>query len=165
MGRAKQNLTGRRFGRWQVLNESPSSGNVRWLCVCDCGVSRSVTSSNLLHGLSTSCGCRKDEVTIARSTVHGRYGTPAYNSWRGMVSRCTNESQNSYKYYGGRGVTICERWREFAAFYEDMGDPPANGYSIDRIDVNGDYEPGNCRWADQATQVRNRRPRERRAVA
>ena len=157
MGRKKQDLQNMRFGRWRVLHELPGSGNVRWQCECDCGATRGVTSSNLIGGQSTSCGCWKDEKTVARSTIHGLVESGAYTSWRGMIERCHNENADKFSYYGGRGITVCQRWREsFKAFHDDMGDRPC-GMTIDRIDPDGNYELRNCRWATWKQQSANKR--------
>lgn len=89
--------------------------------------------------------------------LHGQTGTKAHNSWRRMLNRCNNKNATQYSNYGGRGITVCERWHKFENFLKDMGHPEANSLSLDRINVNGNYEPGNCRWADQKTQCRNKR--------
>ena len=101
------------------------------------------------------------ETTVKRNTTHGLSHTRAYHCWRGMKVRCSNPRYDWYEYYGGRGIAVCERWLIFENFYADMGDPPP-GMSLDRIDVDGNYEPGNCRWATAAEQVANRRPRQKR---
>jgi hypothetical protein len=169
-------ITGKRFGRWQVLAVHPErrrygtackAVSVLWLCRCDCGTERVVFSCNLRRGLSTSCGCRKREKTRERSTKHGqaRRGkvTRAYIRWLSMLQRCFNPNNKCYCYYGARDVTVCIRWLTFENFYADVGDPPP-GLSLDRINVNGDYEPGNCRWATPTEQARNQRPKRRRST-
>jgi hypothetical protein len=135
-------LAGQRFGKLVAVRRD--SG--RWLCECDCGQTRLVTSTKLTTRVATSCGCLR----------HGRYGTPIYRTWQAMLSRCRNSNLPYYKNYGGRGIKVCERWSEFKNFAEDMGERPP-GMSIDRVDTNGDYCPENCRWADVATQNANKR--------
>jgi hypothetical protein len=159
-------LTGQRFGRWTVLALSEGGHNARWLCTCDCGTTRPVTGKSLRGGVSTSCGCRTREVSSARLTKHGHTRgyteTRAYRAWRAMINRCTNPNDESWEYYGGRGIKICRRWRRsFKAFYADMGDPPP-GMTLDRWPNNdGNYEPGNCRWATPKQQRANQRPKSR----
>lgn len=153
-------LSGRQFGRILVLRYSYSNrfGASYWQCVCDCGTEKAVRGSSLTSGVIKSCGCLNSELTAARVTKHGGNGTAAHKSWRHMRDRCRNPKSKHFSYYGGRGVTICSRWDDFSAFWGDMGNPPA-GYTLDRIDPNGDYEPSNCRWASKETQGRNQRPR------
>jgi hypothetical protein len=148
------NLEGKRFGRFTVISLSGRSnqGQLKWLCLCDCGKEKRVDGYNLTHGLSTSCGCYRDELV----STHGKCYSLEYSSWVSMISRCTDPNRPFYKHYGGRGITICDRWREsFEAFYKDMGDRPSLDYSIERLDVNGNYEPLNCVWATQSQQMRN----------
>lgn len=129
-----------------------------WECRCACGTMRSVRGYALTGGNSTSCGCKTAEATRTRSLTHGRRNTAEYGIYRAMLNRCYQASQKVYPLYGGRGITVCERWREsFMAFLEDMGERPSTSHSLDRIDCNGHYEPSNCRWATSLTQNNNRR--------
>lgn len=153
-------LTGRVFGDLEVIRRAPNSGrNIKWLCVCACGNQPEPIGSNLVRGLSKSCGC-KDRIGSHGCAIHGNR-TPEYESWRAMVDRCTQESSAQWHNYGGRGISICPEWRKsFERFLADMGPRPI-GHSLDRHpDVNGNYEPGNCRWASALEQGRNRRPRD-----
>ena len=165
MDRRVKDLTGRRFGRLQVHKfEKSLHCNAFWACQCDCGKSHTVAGKSLLSGACTSCGClRKERAAAANSqrlTKHGHTAAGSnsrtYRIWSNMVSRCTNPKFDAYPWYGGRGITVCAEWREFKAFLNSMGRAP-DGKSIDRIESNGNYEPGNCRWADAKTQQRNTR--------
>jgi hypothetical protein len=162
------NLAGRRFGRWFVVELHPKrvrygeSVFAFWCCRCDCGVERAVFGHSLRNGQSTSCGCsrQKPHFTKHGHCVNG-IRTRAYRCWRHMMERCYNPNHVSYPYYGARGISVCERWHEFVNFLADMGEP-AEGQSIDRVDVNGNYEPSNCRWATASEQRRNQRPPKRK---
>lgn len=160
----RNDLTNKRFGRMFVVGIDHVSDDGRrrtyWRCWCDCGAEKAVRDDHLRGGLTESCGCLRKERAAVASTLaclkHGLVGTQTYRSWSGMVQRCANPKNPKFADYGGRGIRVCDRWLDFENFLADMGVSPA-GFSIDRIDVNGNYEPGNCRWADAKTQRANRR--------
>ena len=151
-------LTGKNFEFLTVIERSFEKNIVRrvsWRCVCKCGKETIVLGSNLKGGHVKSCGCLNYK---PKNLKHGMRYSSEYNSWRGMKKRCYQQSHKSFINYGGRGIKVCDRWlNSFENFYEDMGNKPSLKHSIDRIDVNGDYEPNNCRWATHSEQNLNKR--------
>jgi hypothetical protein len=166
MGKPIKNILGNKYGRLTVIefDRLVKYKGVFWKCKCDCGTVKIIRSGDLISGNTTSCGCYLKEI-IGKSTItHGQTCGKSQNEyprvfkiWRGMIKRCYTESSNSYKNYGGRGITVCDRWKtSFSNFYEDMGDPPKD-YSIERLDVNGNYCPENCKWIPNNDQSKNKR--------
>jgi hypothetical protein len=150
----EEDLSGRKFGRVIAIEKVD---DIRWRCVCDCGVTKPVRKKDLKSGKTSSCGCLGAERRLAACSSHGMKGSRAYSAWTNMKSRCNNPNMDCYKYYGERGIGICREWNEsFDNFYAAMGDPP-QGLTLERRDVNGNYEPSNCYWADMKTQNNNKR--------
>lgn len=153
-------MTGQRFGRLTVLHRDDArrEKNAHWICRCDCGAIRSVQRGALRDGLTKSCGCHRAATRSTHGQTRHQVYAPEYRSWRSMRQRCMNPNAASYRYYGGRGITICERWLwSYENFLADMGPRPSPKHTLDRIENDGNYEPGNCRWATAEEQSANRR--------
>jgi hypothetical protein len=150
-------LTGQKFNRLKVISRANNlSGKTAWNCVCDCGNESIVNGRDLKNGHTKSCGC----LAIETRTTHGLSKSPEYQVWRAMRSRCLSDNDPRYHDYGGRGITVCDRWNNsFEAFIEDMGMRPSNDLTLERIDNEKGYFPANCRWATWSDQIRNQRVR------
>lgn len=157
MGRTAIDLTGQRFSRLVVIERAAQrNGQSYWRCQCDCGSECLASGQMLRRGMHKSCGCLKREMVTTRNTKHGMSHTPTYWSWSNMMRRCTKPDEPRYPDWGGRGITVCDRWHDFAAFLEDMGEKP-DGTMLERRDNDGPYDPGNCYWASPFVQSRNKR--------
>ena len=167
---------GQIFAHWTVIAPGPNNkwSATQWQCQCDCGTVRVVSSRSLWTGNSKSCGCvkksrdtldRVNEILRQQRIRHGhrthKTRTPTYESWLSMRQRVRNPNHPGFENYGGRGVRICARWDKFEHFLEDIGPRPSKNHSLDRLNTNGHYEPGNCRWATRSEQRRNRRPQQK----
>lgn len=157
-----QDLTGRKFERLLVLGFDHRyhrrSGTVLyWKCLCDCGQHCVVSGHAMRRKHTKSCGCYNNDVRATRFVTHGLSRTPLHKVWCAMKSRCFQKCNTGYPDYGGRGITVCEQWMDFKGFYDDMHGTYRDGLTLDRINVNGNYEPGNCRWATMGEQRLNTR--------
>lgn len=160
-------MIGKTFGRLVVTEEAGRSKKmeVLWRCVCECGNEIVAGGVNLRRGNTKSCGCLRNDTASAMFSKHRKSGTRLYGIWNNMIHRCYNPKASSFKFYGGRGIRVCERWEIVDNFYNDMEEEYVNHVrlygeedtTLDRIDVNGDYEPSNCRWATRCQQSRNQR--------
>lgn len=163
------NLSGQRFGRLialEMVGADERRHNL-WKCQCDCGEQVIVTATSLITGHTKSCGCLMRETVSKQFTKHGESKSRLHTVWMGMINRCEHPSHKGYQYYGGRGIKVCDEWRQSYEAFRDWAlangydeNAPRNECTIDRIDVDGDYEPSNCRWADAKTQANNQRPRK-----
>jgi hypothetical protein len=156
----RHDLTGQTFSRLLVLNYVVGFNESYWRCMCVCGRETIVRARSLKSGLSQSCGCLRADRVRASLQTHGLVQSPEYAIWRAAKSRCHNPNSGQYKDYGGRGIRMCDEWRyDFAAFYAHIGQRPAPELTLDRINNDGHYEPGNVQWATRTQQIHNRRKR------
>ncbi|MGI9492282.1 MAG: hypothetical protein ACR2QF_07795 [Geminicoccaceae bacterium] len=162
---AYKDITSKRFGRLVakriIAPPGKDRGGYVWYCECDCGGTKDASVAPLMAGVVKSCGCLRSEnikKIAKKNQIHGGHKHPLYGIWRSIISRCTNPNNEAYDNYGGRGVNICDRWRnDFYAFVSDMGPKPSRNHSIERGDNDGPYAPWNCKWATKKTQARNKR--------
>lgn len=146
-------IKGKRFGRLVAVDPAQTTCRTRWMCLCDCGKQVVTQTNQLMSGKTKSCGClRKDKMT-----KHGLQGCTEYWIWHSMKKRCKNRTNDRFNDYGGRGITVCSRWKDFGAFYRDMGKRPSQKHTLERMNNNKGYCPDNCKWATGHEQARNRR--------
>lgn len=152
-----KDLCGTRFGRLTAIYPIRKKGKIHWSCVCSCSQVLEIPAGNLANGNSKSCGCARLENLVDRSTTHSKSKIPEYAVWSAMKARCTNPNNRSYKNYGARGISFCERWSKFENFIEDMGRRPSDSHSLDRVGNGTEYSKDNCRWATTEEQANNKR--------
>lgn len=162
---ALDDITGKTFGQLTVIERAPNkNGRAWWYANCSCGVRAKVAGKALRAGSTQSCGCRARVLLSARNHKHGNAArgrrSPTYEVWNSMWKRCSNPKHKDYKSYGGRGILVCEEWMRFENFLADMGERPP-GLTLDRENVNGNYEKDNCRWVTWDIQVNNKRKKWR----
>jgi hypothetical protein len=158
MAMPRKDITGQKFARLTVVSFSHTTREAHWHCVCECGGSTVVRGSRLRSGETVSCGCYARDVSSAVHRTHGMTKTRTYASWKAMLARTGSPTNKDWANYGGRGIKVCDRWKSFELFLEDMGEAPSR-LTLERKDVNGDYEPSNCVWATKKVQARNQRDR------
>lgn len=152
-------MLNQKFGRLLVVSDCQriKANRPRYVCQCDCGNFVQVDHYHLKDGHTTSCGCAKLDRLVAMNKTHGQSKSPTYKAWCEARGRCRNVKHKHFRHYGGRGILFSEKWDRFEDFLRDLGERPSQRHSLDRIDVNGNYEPGNCRWATAAEQQNNKR--------
>lgn len=151
-------ITDQKFNRLTAIKYSHrKQWHYYWVFRCECGTEKPIRVDQVKSGTTKSCGCLNKELYKTRNVTHGMSKTNIYRAWVGMVDRCSNIKNSKYGDYGGRGITVCDRWLTFVNFFQDMGGRPFQNAEIDRINNNGNYEPNNCKWSTRTEQNRNKR--------
>lgn len=161
-----ENLVGRSYGRLTVLAYVGKNRHNKalWKCLCACGTEKVIYGGSLRQGITVSCGCYRKEQAMKATVTHGLYGHPLYRVWEGMKSRCQNQNSAKFEDYGGRGITVCDRWQLFVNFYEDMSPTWSEGLELEREKNDQGYSPENCKWATRTEQTRNTRRNRRYTI-